>query len=76
MSTSKTPNMGANEDKWFVYADGPDPEGHIRLHMHRSWTGKKDDRVDCRGGSHFAHASYPTVQQPLPESSGNQIQAS
>ena len=41
MSTSKTPNMGANEDKWFVYADGPDAEGHIHLHMHRSWTGKK-----------------------------------
>jgi hypothetical protein len=41
MSASKTPNMGANEDKWFVYADGPDAEGHIRLHMHRSWTGKK-----------------------------------
>lgn len=56
MSTSKSPNMGASEDKWFVYADGPDAEGHIRLHMHRSWTGKKDDRIDDRSRSHFAHA--------------------
>ncbi|KAF2492569.1 hypothetical protein BU16DRAFT_563881 [Lophium mytilinum] len=31
----------AMEDKWFVYADGPDAEGNAVLHMHRSWTGFK-----------------------------------
>jgi len=29
------------EDKWFVYADGPDAKGYITLHLHRSWTGIK-----------------------------------
>jgi hypothetical protein len=33
--------MGANEDKWFVYAYSPDIQGHIRFHVDRSWTGKK-----------------------------------
>jgi hypothetical protein len=51
MSTSKTPNMGANEDKWFVYADGPDAEGHIRLHMHRSWTSKKMIELIIKAGA-------------------------
>jgi hypothetical protein len=29
------------EDKWFVYADGPDAEGNAVVHMFRSWTGHK-----------------------------------
>ena len=29
------------EDKWFVYADGPNDEGEVRIHFHRSWTGFK-----------------------------------
>lgn len=29
------------EDKWFVYTDGPDAEGHAVMHFHRSWTGYK-----------------------------------
>ncbi|PVH97621.1 hypothetical protein DM02DRAFT_616412 [Periconia macrospinosa] len=29
------------EDKWFVYADGPDNCGNAVVHMHRSWTGYK-----------------------------------
>lgn len=29
------------EDKWFVYADGPDARGSATVHMHRSWTGFK-----------------------------------
>ncbi|KAH8657171.1 hypothetical protein BGZ60DRAFT_416981 [Tricladium varicosporioides] len=33
------------EDKLFIYADGPDTEGNIKLHFHRSWTGKKE--VEC-----------------------------
>ncbi|KAK0744388.1 hypothetical protein B0T21DRAFT_407497 [Apiosordaria backusii] len=42
MSTSQNPNMSASEDKWFIYSDGPDPQtGHVRLHMHRSWSGNK-----------------------------------
>jgi hypothetical protein len=31
----------AMEDKWFVYADGPDAQGRAILHMFRSWTGYK-----------------------------------
>jgi hypothetical protein len=31
----------AMEDKWFVYAEGPDAQGNALLHMHRSWTGYK-----------------------------------
>ena len=29
------------EDKWFVYATGPDARGNVAVHMHRSWTGFK-----------------------------------
>jgi hypothetical protein len=32
---------GPMDDKWFVYADGPDAQGNGTLHMHRSWTGDK-----------------------------------
>jgi hypothetical protein len=31
----------AMEDKWFLYADGPDAQGNVVLHMFRSWTGHK-----------------------------------
>ena len=40
-STSKDPSMTASEDKWFVYADGPDHNQEVRLHAHRSWSGIK-----------------------------------
>jgi hypothetical protein len=36
------------EDKWFVYADGPDDAGHARLHLHRSWTGSKVVELEIR----------------------------
>ncbi|MCJ1382908.1 hypothetical protein MMC17_006021 [Xylographa soralifera] len=41
------------EDKWFVYTDGPDPDGHIIVHFHRSWTGKKvaELAIETGGGS-------------------------
>lgn len=29
------------EDKWFIYAEGPDMSGKLKLHFHRSWTGMK-----------------------------------
>jgi hypothetical protein len=29
----------AMEDKWMVYAEGPDSEGKCIIRMHRSWTG-------------------------------------
>lgn len=41
MSASQRKDVVASEDKWFVYADGPDHDGEVRLHMHRSWTGEK-----------------------------------
>ena len=31
----------AMEDKWVVYADGPDAQGRAVVHMCRSWTGHK-----------------------------------
>lgn len=41
MSASGDPKMKASEDKWFIYATGPDPKGEICLNMYRSWTGTK-----------------------------------
>jgi hypothetical protein len=38
----------AMEDKWFIYADGPDVDGDIALHMHRSWTGDEKIKLDIR----------------------------
>lgn len=46
MSASERTDVSASEDKWFVYADGPDESGEVRLHMHRSWTrGKQVELV-------------------------------
>lgn len=28
-------------DKWFIYSEGPDPMGKLKVHFHRSWTGVK-----------------------------------
>jgi hypothetical protein len=39
MSGSRQAGNEANEDKWFVYADGPNSTGEVRLHMHNSWGG-------------------------------------
>lgn len=42
------------EDKWFVYADGPDVHGDAVVHMCRSWTGYRmvevKIKVPCRDG--------------------------
>jgi hypothetical protein len=38
------------EDKWFIYADGPDAEGRITLHLHRSWTGVKVAEIVVEAG--------------------------
>ncbi|KAF2006314.1 hypothetical protein P154DRAFT_256799 [Amniculicola lignicola CBS 123094] len=29
------------EDKWFIYSEGPDTSGKLKVHFHRSWTGLK-----------------------------------
>jgi len=29
------------DDKWFVYSQGPDKTGKLKVHFHRSWTGMK-----------------------------------
>ncbi|KAJ4352253.1 uncharacterized protein N0V89_007600 [Didymosphaeria variabile] len=29
------------EDKWFIYSQGPDHSGKLKVHFHRSWTGMK-----------------------------------
>jgi hypothetical protein len=28
-------------DKWFIYSEGPDAMGKLKVHFHRSWTGTK-----------------------------------
>ncbi|KAI8932481.1 hypothetical protein NX059_010666 [Plenodomus lindquistii] len=28
-------------DKWFIYSEGPDQTGKLKVHFHRSWTGIK-----------------------------------
>lgn len=48
LSMSSNPRNKASEDKWFVYAEGPDAKGNGRLHMHRSWTGRKVFEVGMR----------------------------
>ncbi|KAF2437507.1 hypothetical protein P171DRAFT_437597 [Karstenula rhodostoma CBS 690.94] len=29
------------DDKWFIYSEGPDRSGKLKVHFHRSWTGMK-----------------------------------
>lgn len=29
------------QDKWFIYSEGPDQSGKLKVHFHRSWTGLK-----------------------------------
>lgn len=29
------------DDKWFIYSEGPDRAGKLKVHFHRSWTGMK-----------------------------------
>jgi len=29
------------DDKWFIYSEGPDNSGKLKVHFHRSWTGMK-----------------------------------
>lgn len=41
MATSLNFANQASEDRWFVYADGPDATGRASVHMHQSWTGEK-----------------------------------
>ncbi|KAH8884190.1 hypothetical protein GQ53DRAFT_880660 [Thozetella sp. PMI_491] len=41
MSSSRLQDRQANEDKWFIYADGPDGAGEMHLHMYHSWSGHK-----------------------------------
>ncbi|KAF1955084.1 hypothetical protein CC80DRAFT_111933 [Byssothecium circinans] len=31
----------ATDDKWFIYSQGPDQNGKLKVHFHRSWTGMK-----------------------------------
>jgi hypothetical protein len=31
----------STSDKWFIYSEGPDTSGKLKVHFHRSWTGMK-----------------------------------
>jgi hypothetical protein len=41
-------------DKWFIYSEGPDAMGKLKVHFHRSWTGTKIAELfvvmDVKGG--------------------------
>ncbi|KAH8723829.1 hypothetical protein GQ44DRAFT_709690 [Phaeosphaeriaceae sp. PMI808] len=41
-------------DKWFIYSEGPDTMGKLKVHFHRSWTGAKVVELfvvmDVKGG--------------------------
>jgi len=41
-------------DKWFIYSEGPDVMGKLKVHFHRSWTGTKIAELfvvmDVKGG--------------------------
>lgn len=36
------------EDKWFVYSDGPDEEGVVRVNFYRSWTSFKLAQMEIK----------------------------
>jgi hypothetical protein len=38
------------EDKWCVYAEGPDSEGRILVKFYRSWTGFEIAEIEVRVG--------------------------
>jgi hypothetical protein len=41
-------------DKWYIYSEGPDAMGKLKVHFHRSWTGTKIAELfvvmDVKGG--------------------------
>ena len=41
------------EDKWVVYADGPDAEGRAMVHMIRSWTRSKIIEIVIDGAGNY-----------------------
>lgn len=59
MSTSQRTDVNASDDKWFVYADGPDVAGRARLYMYRSWTGQKMIELGVQGDP--VHAGFATI---------------
>jgi hypothetical protein len=65
-SASKRADIEASNNKWFVYADGPDAAGRARLHMYRSWTGQKAIELGLKvqplsaGFAHITEVTYET----------------
>lgn len=56
------------EDKWIVYADGPDEQGRATVHMLRSWTGHKMAELklqvpDDEGDAHFVEIVWESSQE-------------
>ena len=68
---------GAMEDKWFVYTDEPDAQGHGAVHLHRSWTGyknieakflvKMDGDGKVEGEAKFTEITWETTQSIVAE---------
>ncbi|CAI4218262.1 unnamed protein product [Parascedosporium putredinis] len=45
----------ASEDKWFIFAIGPNQQGLMNVHFHRSWTGIKAFELLIDTGVEGAH---------------------
>lgn len=63
------------EDRWFIYADGPDAQGNGAIHMYRSWTGyknfeakvlmKMDDDGEVKEDIHFTEITWESDSSRL-----------
>lgn len=54
------------DDKWFIYSEGPDRQGKLRVNFHRSWTGLKAAQVvvDVTSGSeHVGSITWDNGEQ-------------
>jgi hypothetical protein len=61
------------EDKWFVYADGPDNDGKISVHLIRSWTGFRIAEVKINLGDAASGSGPGWIKEFVWESSDEVI---
>jgi hypothetical protein len=57
----------AMEDRWFVYAQGPDADGRISVNMHLSWTGTKALQLEIMAGEkpHITHIIWESDTEAI-----------
>lgn len=63
------------EDKWFVYADGPDGEGRVVLYLRRSWTGARiaEVKIQAHGGAAAGAGIHGEGEEDGEENCGGRI---